>query len=88
MSVDGSVAGSIYTDEMPGFEEASLESAWVLWGASGRGRMTVNLALFFLHLLAAAETSVEMSYPKKGSWYHNGGVWEQVGSGKVDYHMP
>jgi hypothetical protein len=86
MSVDGSssVAGSIYTDDgMPNFEEASLEGAWVPWRASGHGRMTVNLALFFLHLLAAAETSLELSYPEIGSWYHDGGVWKQVGSGRV-----
>ena len=86
-------SGSPYTDDgNPDINEGPLEYVSVPWEASG-DRLTVNLGLWFIHLLAASDNAVSEWYPELGSWQTiatgNGGIeYRQVGSNKLGRTLP
>ena len=58
---------SNYTDNgNSGVNEASVQVARIHWGETRPGRLTVNLALFWLHILAAFDIGLETSYSPLG----------------------
>lgn len=65
MVIDSTPAGSsiAYTDnENPDVNEEPLEIVVVPWNSHGAGALTINLALFYLHLLAAKDNSLKQLY--------------------------
>lgn len=84
MSLDSS--GSPYTDAgNPDLNEAPLEICVVPWTNFGERRLSINLAMWFIHLLAMSDISVQESYPILGSWEkitdsNNRVCYRQVGS--------
>lgn len=87
-------AGSRYTDGgNPDINEEPLEMAVVPWSNSGAGQITINLAIWFIHLLASSDISVEERYPALGAWQkdtddHGQLVYRQVGSRRVLNLLP
>ena len=58
---------SRYTDDDdPDVNEAVIEVAVIPWGEDRPGHLTVNLALFWLHILAAFDIDMQPSYPPLG----------------------
>lgn len=92
MSVDSS--GSPYTDAgNPDINEAPLEIAIIPWANSGTAELTINLGVWFIHILATSDISVEESYHPLGSWRRikdEKGHWcfQQEGSRRVSQTLP
>lgn len=92
MSIDTS--GSPYTDGgNPDINEKFLEFMTVPWRASGPNSLTINLCLWFIHLLAASDNSVKESYPVLGTWQNlpdrNGRrKYQQAGSNIIVSQLP
>lgn len=92
MSFDSS--GYPYTDAgNPDINECLLEYTRVPWGNPGPGSLTVNLGLFFIHLLAAGDISVKERYPEIGAWQKvintSGQIqYRQVGSNEMVSQIP
>ena len=92
MSLDSS--GSPYTDAgNPDINEGPLEYAVVPWGSSGSDSLTINLGLWFIHVLAASNNSVKEWYPVLGTWQivtdSNGrNQYQQVGSNRTEPKLP
>ena len=92
MSLDSS--GSGYTDAgNPDINETPLEVCTVDWGSSGGHQLTVNLGLWFIHMLATSDNSVKEGYPELGSWQaftdsKGQSGYRQVGSNKFVKTLP
>lgn len=92
MSLDTS--GSPYTDEgNPDVDEAPLEMAVIPWANSGVEKISINLAIWFIHLLAASDISIEESYPTLGTWQRESGddgrtFYRQIGSRRTSEIIP
>ncbi|KAK2809504.1 hypothetical protein FQN50_003772 [Emmonsiellopsis sp. PD_5] len=54
---------SAYTDDGNPDVNQVVEAVCIPWENSGPGRMTVNLALFYIHMLGGSDTQVRSSYP-------------------------
>lgn len=92
MSLDSS--GSPYTDAgNPDINEGPLEYAVVPWGNSGSDSLTINLGLWFIHLLATSDNSVKEWYPVLGTWQivtdsEGRNQYRQVGSNRTESELP
>ncbi len=92
MSIDSS--GSPYTDAgNPDINEQPLDYAVVPWGSSGSDSLSINLGLFFIHLLAASDNSVQEWYPVLGTWQtvtdsKDRTRYRQVGSNRNEAKLP
>ncbi len=87
-------SGSPYTDAgNPDINEGPLEYVVVPLGSSGSDSLTINLSLWFIHLLAASNNSVKEWYPVLGTWQtvtdQNGrDQYQQVGSNRAEAKLP
>lgn len=62
-----SPSASSYTDgSNPDVNEATIEVARIHWGETRPKHLTINLALFWIHILAGFETDLDFSYPPLG----------------------
>jgi hypothetical protein len=88
------VTGTLYTDNgNPDINETPLEIAIVPWSNSGPTQMTINLGVWFIHLLATSDIFVEESYPALGAWRRERGdaglvVYRQIGSHRTSNILP
>lgn len=58
---------SAYTDDgNPEVNEGPVQIAVIPWGESRPQKLTINLALFWLHILATFDTDLRSSYPSLG----------------------
>ncbi|KAI9772602.1 MAG: hypothetical protein M1839_002415 [Geoglossum umbratile] len=78
-------SGSRYTDDgNPDVNEQPLDIASIPWTQHGPQSLTVNLGLWFIHLLSALDNCLQESYPRIGGWEEAGQEgWRQVGSARV-----
>ncbi|KAH0541606.1 hypothetical protein FGG08_003954 [Glutinoglossum americanum] len=83
-------SGSRYTDDgNPDVNEQALDIASIPWSRNGPQSLTVNLGLWFIHLLAALDNSLQESYMRIGGWEAIGqGRWRQAGSARVVGTLP
>ncbi|KAL8745926.1 MAG: hypothetical protein Q9190_001987 [Brigantiaea leucoxantha] len=87
-------SGSPYTDAgNPDINEAPLEVLSIPWENSGHNTITINLALWFIHMLAASDNSVQEWYPQLGSWQVIGEdkgkyTYQQSGSNRTTQKLP
>jgi hypothetical protein len=92
MSLDSS--GSPYTDAgNPDINEAAFEICVVPWTNSGVTQMSINLGVWFIHLLATSDISVQEWYPTLGTWQkvrdgNNRTCYRQVGSLRTSTSLP
>ncbi|KAI1909280.1 hypothetical protein LOZ61_004437 [Ophidiomyces ophidiicola] len=58
---------SAYTDNgNPDIDEGIVEMAIIPWGETRPNQLTVNLAIFWIHILAAFDIEMQSSYPPLG----------------------
>ena len=91
-SLDSS--SSPYTDAgNPDINEGPLEYAVVPWNSCGSDSITINLSLWFIHLLATSDNSVKEWYPVLGTWQtvtdsYGRNQYQQVGSNRTESKLP
>lgn len=66
MSIAGTDSGSVYDDSRPDVEYNPVEMKSIPWTDDGPGKLTVKLALWWLHMMAGApeaDISIKSDYP-------------------------
>ncbi|PGG97275.1 hypothetical protein AJ79_09261 [Helicocarpus griseus UAMH5409] len=68
----------------------TVEMMSIPWKESGPGKLTVKLALWWIHMLAGAgrDTWIEFDYPPLDSWVHVNGLYQHVSTGKTTDKKP
>ncbi|OAL72445.1 hypothetical protein A7D00_3445 [Trichophyton violaceum] len=82
-----------YRDDGRGGEYRPVEMKSVSWNDSGKGKLTVKLALWWIHMMAAApgcDTTIGPEYPHMDSWVprpHEGG-YRHTTTGLLSKKLP
>lgn len=70
MSISGMSSGSVYDDSRPDSEYNPVEMKSIPWTNSGQGKLTVKLALWWIHMMAGApgaNVEIKNDYPPLAS---------------------
>ncbi|KAK2875347.1 hypothetical protein FQN49_001665 [Arthroderma sp. PD_2] len=80
-----------YKDDGMGGEYRPVEMKSIPWSNSGPGKLTVKLALWWIHMMAAApgcDITVGPGYPALDSWVLRDGVYHHITTGIVAKKLP
>ncbi|KAK2807344.1 hypothetical protein FQN50_005499 [Emmonsiellopsis sp. PD_5] len=80
-----------WRDNGRGGEYRPIEMKSISWHNSGPGKLTVKLALWWLHMMCAApncETSISPVYPDLDAWVLHDGVYQHITTGLKENALP
>ncbi|KAF3481305.1 uncharacterized protein GIQ15_04064 [Arthroderma uncinatum] len=86
-----SPGGESYVDDQLDIEYCPVEMKSIPWRNYGRGKLTVKLALWWIHMLAAApggEIYIGHDYPPLNSWVPVDGRYRHTSTGLVSKKYP
>ena len=90
-SVPSRPTESYKDDEHPIMDYKPIEYKSIPWSNSGKGVLTVKLALWWLHMMAAApgcDTSVRTEYPPLDSWVTSQNIYRHLSTGITTKSLP
>ncbi|RJE18085.1 hypothetical protein PHISCL_09576 [Aspergillus sclerotialis] len=90
-SVPSRPTDSYKDDEHPIMDYKPIEYRSIPWTNSGNGVLTVKLALWWLHMMAAApgcDTSVQTEYPPLDSWVTSQNIYRHSSAGITAKSLP
>ncbi|EFQ99325.1 hypothetical protein MGYG_02338 [Nannizzia gypsea CBS 118893] len=90
-SSDHMPSSQSYKDDGKGGEYRPVEMKSIPWDNSGKGKLTVKLALWWIHMMAAApgcDTTIGPEYPPLDAWVLRNGVYHHNTTGLVSKNPP
>lgn len=86
-----SVGNQSFQDDQMGVEYRPVEMKSIPWNNSGSNKLTVKLALWWIHMLAAApgcDISIRHEYPPLDAWEPANGGYRHISTGKFSKDKP
>ena len=82
---------SSYIEDGSNIEFNHIKVKSIPWSNSGKGKLSIKLALWWLHMLAAApktDISIHSNYPPLDSWKSEGANYRHNSTGQLAKHLP
>ncbi|KAM5432111.1 hypothetical protein MferCBS31731_007612 [Microsporum ferrugineum] len=80
-----------YKDDGTGGEYRPIEMKRIPWGNSGEGRLTIKLALWWIHMMAGApgcDITIGPEYPALDTWVLRNGTYHHTTTGMTTKKLP